>query len=110
MNINGIDSYGIELKHDIHGEDKYAIYGYGVYPDSSILAGQFRKVFIEWCDDLEHAERRSETLNGFSKQTAECPSTHRDDAEALSELSGLPKFPPDWFDPSDAGERWDDDY
>lgn len=35
---------------------------------------------------------------------------YRDPNASLADLSGLPSEPPGWFDPTDAGERWDEDY
>lgn len=35
---------------------RYAVYGYGVYERSSVLAGQSRRVFIDSFDSLETAK------------------------------------------------------
>lgn len=49
------DWYSIELKGVIHGKQQYAVYGWSIYPTSSVLAGQNCKVFIEWFDSEEEA-------------------------------------------------------
>lgn len=36
-------------------EDKYGVYEYDIHPDSSVLAGQVRRVFIDWYDTEEEA-------------------------------------------------------
>jgi hypothetical protein len=84
-----------------HGWDgkTYAVYEYGEYPESSVLAGQTRRSFIDSSEDLEQLKRDHLGV-------------------PVSESSGyvpvnIPSTPPDWFDPTYAGESWngpDDDY
>ena len=74
-----------------------AVYRHDVYPDSSVLAGQDRRAFVEMFETVEDA-----LVVGHS--------TRRHSAgDSLADLSGLPSEPPSWFDPAAAGERWDDD-
>ena len=37
--------------------DEYGVYAYSVYPESSVLAGQERRVFISSYETLEEAQR-----------------------------------------------------
>ena len=84
----------------------FAVYGHGVYPQSSVLAGQARRTHLDTGDTLEALQEdwpKAEVIDCSTK-----PS--RTGNESLAELSGLPSTPPAWFDPANAGERWDDDY
>lgn len=114
MKTNGLDSFSVEIKsHPYTGEPQYAVYGYGVYEQGSVLAGQRRKVFIEWCESQEEAQTKSRQLNATVPPVflvVEPARTYEDEDVSLEELSGLPSCPPKWFDPADAGERWDSDY
>ena len=79
-----------------YSHDEYGVYEYGTYPDSSVLAGQERRSFIDRFPTLEEAK-------------AAYPS-----AEYSGEGSGyrevhIPETPPSWFDPANAGESWTDD-
>jgi hypothetical protein len=87
-----------------YGGDHQA-WGHGVYPSSSVLAGQPQRVFLA-------GGSREELLAQFPNADVLEHSTRpwRDDAASLADLSGLPSEPPGWFDPANAGERWDDDY
>lgn len=80
-----------------YSHDEYGVYRYDTYPESSVLAGQERRSFIDSFPTLAEAR-------------AAFP-----DAEWNGEGSGyreifIPETPPAWFDPSAAGERWEDDY
>jgi hypothetical protein len=84
-------SAGATYSHD--GE--FAVYAYGTYPDSSVLAGQ---------------ERRSYVDGGFTSE-AEAKAAYPD--AIIAGGSGyreipVPHTPPPWFDPANAGETWDD--
>jgi hypothetical protein len=48
------DSFSIEMKETPTGE-KWAVYGWGIYPPSSVLAGQTSKTFIEYFDSETEA-------------------------------------------------------
>lgn len=39
-------------------EDKYGVYEYSVYPSSSVLAGQTRRVFLDSFNTLEEAKAK----------------------------------------------------
>jgi hypothetical protein len=82
--------------------ETFAIYGYSVYENSSVLAGQ---------------EKRSCLGSGFKTvQDAIVGAREAGYPNAeVSESSGyipatVPHTAPAWFDPLAAGERWDDDY
>ena len=84
---------------------EFSAYGHGVYERSSVLAGQARRVFLQGGsrEDLQTQFPDAEVLEHSTKPM-------RFGGESLADLSGLPKCAPEWFDPADAGERWDDDY
>jgi hypothetical protein len=84
----------------------FAVYGHGTYPRHSVLAGQASRTHLDMGDTLEALKAawpQAEVLDHSTKP-------FRMGNESLAELSGLPSTPPSWFDPRDAGERWDDDY
>ena len=81
-----------------------AVWGHGVYPESSVLAGQTARVFVARYSTLTAAEEAYPEAAVLDHST----KVHR--GETLEEISGLPAFPPGWFDPADAGECWDSDY
>lgn len=77
--------------------DGYNVYAHGYYGSSSVLAGRYGRAFLDSFDSLEEAQK----------------------AYPDAELSGNTKWmvdpdpgpnPPSWFDPSIAGERWDDEW
>jgi len=74
------------------------LWGYGTYPESSILAGQPKQQRIEYWSDVETA-------------LLECPMVgHRIDGTGnlpSSMLVTVSDVAPDWFDPADAGECWE---
>ena len=75
----------------------YVAYGHGVYEDSSVLAGQDRRVFLDYFDTLEDAVKAypDGELGVFTS----------------SPRSVMPSCAPSDFDPYDAGECWgEDDY
>lgn len=85
---------------------RWKVFGHGVYPESSVLAGQAQRVFLAEFKTQEEAQERypgAEVLEHSTKPI-------RYEWDSLTDLSGLPERAPDWFDPADAGERWDDDY
>ena len=83
----------------------FAVYGHGVYPESSVLAGQSRRSHLDMFETLEDARREWPFADVLGHNTR----TFRMGDESLAELSGLPTTAPDWFDPDDAGESWDSD-
>ena len=52
-----------------YGESCYGIYGWGVYPRTSVLAGQARKVFVESFDTIEAAQAAYPGANESNKWT-----------------------------------------
>ena len=84
----------------------FAVYGHGVYPESSVLAGQASRSNLDMFETLEDARREWP----FAEVLDHSTRPFRTGGESLADLSGLPRSEPDWFDPAAAGERWDDDY
>ena len=79
-----------------YSHDEYGVYEYGEYEPWSVLAGQEKRSFLDSFPTLKAAQ-------------AAYP-----DAQWSGEGSGyreitIPHDPPDWFDPDDAGEVWDDE-
>jgi hypothetical protein len=75
------------------GATRWEVYGCGDYEDSSVLAGQYRRCFL---DSFETAE---EAQTAYPWATVQGPKS------SLREVTDT--GPPEWFDPSDAGESWD---
>jgi hypothetical protein len=77
------------------------LWGYGTYGRTSVLAGQFKQQRLEYWHELEEA-------------LLDCPGVnHRVDGTINMrgrELASAGDVAPDWFDPTYAGERWDDEY
>lgn len=81
--------------HNTFTDEAFGVFEYGVYPESSVLAGQ---------------ERRS-CLGIFATKAAaqaEFPGVPYVDGSRFIERT-LPETPPPWFDPTLAGESWSDD-
>lgn len=79
------------------GQPEWYVYGHGEYDDSSVLAGQYRRCFLDTFQTVEEAlvAYPSAEVLGHSTRVSVPP---------------MPSCPPKWFDPADAGERWDEDY
>lgn len=93
------DSFTIEESSD---RGRFEVWGHGVYPESSVLAGQSRRSLIESFATPQEAKwtyPEAEVIEGSTRP-------YRDPDASLAELSGLPECPPDWFDEADAGETW----
>ena len=85
----------------------FAVYGHGVYPESSVLAGQYRRSHLDRFETLDEAKREWP----FAEVRDHSTKPARIGGESLGDLSGLPTCAPGWFDPADAGEHWsEDDY
>jgi len=99
--MSDYDYYTIEPYADpFGGPGGVAVYGHGTYPDSSVLAGQSRRAFLDSFPTVEEARAEwphADVLDHSSKVWR---------GSSLVEISGLPECPPDWFDPADAGETW----
>lgn len=76
---------------------KYGVYEYGVYSGRSVLAGQTRRTWLGEYDTLEEAR-------------AKHPNADYNDCGSGFVPVNVSRIAPNWFDESDAGERWDDDY
>jgi len=80
------------------GDGEFELQGGGEYPDSSVLAGQYRTVEgLVYFKSKEDALRHYPGLEVYSAD------------EAPSARASVPGVPPEGFDPADAGERWSDD-
>jgi len=88
-------SYTIEPSRNKWEEDKVEVIEHGVYPEHSVLAGQARRAYRGTFDTVKDA------LSEFP------------DAEVLEHntlaTASVPQVAPDWFDPADAGERWEEE-
>lgn len=83
---------GAEYDHD--GE--FAMYEYGVYPEGSVLAGQERRRF------------RDGGFTSAAEAKAAYPEATVAGGSGYREIV-IPRTPPPWFDPANAGETWDSD-
>jgi hypothetical protein len=74
---------------------EFAVYSYGTYPESSVLAGQ---------------EKRSFVAGGFTSED-EAKAAYPDATVSGSRYREvfILHTAPSWFDPADAGETWDED-
>jgi hypothetical protein len=95
---DGIDQVTITPRDGGYGESPtFEVYGHGEYGEFSVLAGQYRRVFLAGYSTLEQAQADypfAEVLGGLMPASWIAPR--------------LPDSPPDWFDPSDAGESWNE--
>lgn len=87
--------------------DEYAVYEYGEYEPWSVLAGQEKRSFVG----------SYETLAEAMLMHPEAETQRNEDGARFAfppHMTGpayIPKEPPEWFDPLDAGEAWgEDDY
>lgn len=97
----------MRLTIEPHEDGDHAVYEHGIYPGSSVLAGQPRRVFRDRGQKAELLRRHpnAEVIDCSTKSMGRVSVPI-----SLADLSGLPMTPPGWFDPANAGERWDDDY
>jgi len=73
------------------------VYGHGVYGRESVLEGQDRRVFLDAFRTQEEAEIKYPNAATMDRSTRP--------------RARMSETPPDWFDPSVAGEVWhEDDY
>lgn len=96
------DSYTIEPSVDEYTKEQiYAVYAHGEYEETSVLAGQARRVFMDYFDTVELALEEypeAEVMNHSTK------------VMGYNAGDTMPVNPPDWFDPTTAGENWGEDY
>lgn len=74
--------------------ETFAVYRYSTYGESSVLAGQTKRSYIDSSTDLAQLRRDypdAEVSEGVGYIAPEVPAT-----------------PPEWFDPTIAGERWNE--
>ena len=81
------------IEQDQFGD--WEVFGHGVYPQSSVLAGQPSRWCVATFDTLEKAQE--------AYPDAEVPEYSTRIPAGWLPMSDTP---PDWFDPMDAGERW----
>lgn len=86
----------LTIEHDDQG---WVVFEHGEYEETSVLAGQPRRSFLDAFQELEDAKTaypEAEVIEGSSR----IPGFN----------ATLPMSPPSWFDSTAAGERWDEDY
>lgn len=86
--------------------DGVVVYGHGTYGENSVLEGQALRQYLKHFETIEEAKVEYPTAEVLDHSTKEWRPAN----ESLADASGLPSVAPAWFDPADAGERWDDDY
>ena len=83
----------------------FTVWTHGIYGNSSVLEGQYKRSFQGSYDSLVEAQRDhpdGELIDHSTRRSSL-------GCESLADLSGLPLSPPAWFDPANAGESWDED-
>ena len=75
------------------GATRWEVYGHGEYEASSVLAGQYRRCY------LDSFETAAEALAAYPSARLEGP---KPPMRSVTDTG-----PPDWFSPADAGESWD---
>ncbi len=96
---SGIDNVTITPRiTEFNGATEWTVYGHGVYEESSVLAGQYRRVFL---DDFATLEGAKAAYPWADVQGGLLPTSHI--------VGNVPSVPPADFDPLDAGESWDED-
>ena len=97
-------SYTIEPDDRFPGE--VVVWEHGVYPRSSVLAGEDRR---SWRDSFKTVE---EAKAAYPKAEVMEHSTGDPFKNILGDMgNNMSQVAPDWFDPLDAGEVWhEDDY
>ena len=87
-------SYTIERE----GAD-FVVFGHGEHPEESVLCGQPARNRLAYCKTLEEAQEL------YPQATVPEYSTR-----IPSGWLPMSDVAPSWFDPTYAGERWDEDY
>jgi hypothetical protein len=83
---------------ETYSHDEYGVYRYSTYEEGSVLAGQEKRTFLDGFETLEEAQ----AAYPEAEWSGDSGSGYRE--------VYLPVSPPEWFDPSYAGERWEEDY
>ena len=84
-----------------HSEGQWDVIQHGAYESGSVLEGQPKRSFEFGAPTIVECEKYC-IINGHIPYQVKEGSTYH--PKPMSDL------PPDWYDPADAGERWDDDY
>jgi hypothetical protein len=80
------------------GDGGWDVYGHGVYPRSSVLAGHPKRNYLEAFKTLDEA-------------VSKYPSADRLDHSTKVQANPMSDSAPGWFDPTYAGEVWgEEDY
>ena len=79
-----------------YSHDDYGVYEYGTYEESSVLAGQEKRSFRASFSTLAEAQAAYPTAQWYGEGTG------------YREIT-IPHTPPEWFDPANAWEPWDED-
>ena len=80
-------------------DDNFIVFGHGEYPEDSVLAGQYARCAIDTFNTLEEASKAYPKASILERST-----------RIPSSWISMSDIPPSWFDPADAGERWNEDY
>lgn len=79
------------------GRGGYTVYGHGTHEETSVLAGRAMRQHLRNFRTLDEAK-------------SEYPTARVLEWSTKGDYSSDPgPIPPSWFDPADAGERWNDD-
>ena len=93
MQNNEFEYFTYEVEHELDGYVN--VYGWCRHEESSVLAGQPRKVFMATFSDVREA------LSNY-------PNAY-DGHPAFEPCAQVPVCPPADWSPDDAGESWDDE-
>jgi hypothetical protein len=88
-----------EIWHTIEddGHGGFTVYEHGTYEETSVLAGMPSRTWRQAFDTIE------ETKEAYPE--AQVSGSTKMDYAGVE----LPQSPPDWFDPANAGETWDEE-
>ncbi len=81
--------------HNTFTTEAYGVFEYGTYPRGTVLEGQERRSCLGEYKTLIEAQ-------------ADHPGAIWANGSGYREIP-IPVNPPEWFDPADAGESWDND-
>lgn len=79
---------------ETYEHEEYGVYEYDTYPENSVLAGQECRRFLDRFPTLAEAQHNYPDAEWWA-------------GSGYREIV-IPHEPPEWFDPSIAGETWDD--
>ena len=90
----------LDIRPD-HKTSYWWLVEHGTYPATSVLAGQYRRRLVKPYGTLDEAVADNPGVEVNKDSTAQQHHLLR---------STVSVVPPTWFDPTTAGERWDEDY